>query len=376
MNEFKLGLQIGILGGGQLAQMLALSAHKMGYVPVIASESSKDPATKVVQRWHACNFKDPLQIQDFLQKVDVATFESEFLDAEALALVSQKTGKKLFPDPSIMASIQDRLPQKELYFKYKLATSDYQPVQKASDLDQCFDDWGAFVLKTRRGGYDGYGTFIVSKPKELTALQDRLSTGDLKNLSFIAERKIQFKREVALIAACDQQGEFFCYPLVESHQRNAKCDWVKGPTAHPKLSAMIKKIKFFLQDMNYVGVMGIEMFDTGKDLLINEIAPRVHNSGHYTQLSHNWSQFDLHIKCVAGEPLPEVMSLQKGFAMANLIGEKRERAKIVLPMNENFHWYGKDQLKPGRKMGHINAASTTPARALEKALQQRRKVQL
>jgi 5-(carboxyamino)imidazole ribonucleotide synthase len=167
------------------------------------------------------------------------------------------------------------------------------------------------------------------------------------------------------MVARNTRGQTIRLPFVESYQENARCLWVKGPVKESaKLTTVGRKLEKFLGTIAYSGMMGVELFDTGSELVINELAPRVHNSGHYSLDALSDDQFSLHIKAILGQDLGRPRRLSPGFAMLNLLGETAEPAKWLLPSAIKLHWYGKEENRPGRKMGHINALAATPEKAL------------
>ena len=219
------------------------------------------------------------------------------------------------------------------------------------------------------GGYDGQGTFIIKEK-----LSHRQKLAPLKG-GFIAEKLIPFKRELALLSARNKTGHIIFFPLVESFQENHKCLWIKGPAQHPQLPLLKKQIQAFLNGINYQGLMAFELFDTGGELLINELAPRVHNSGHYSLTALNQDQFTAHLRAIMNLPLKPPRLLKEGglkaFAMLNLLGEGVSSPKLKSLPGIEVTWYKKNQSRKGRKMGHINTLAESPEKALEKLLQVR-----
>lgn len=366
--------RLGILGGGQLARMMALETHRMGIEPWVLSENADDPAAQVTRFWVKGNPQNAADLTSFFQKVDTLTFESEFLNADLLARIQKTENKTIWPEPQLMGTLQDRLSQKNLLIAHHIPTADFIEVhgqaqyQKARDL---FPD--GFVLKKRRGGYDGYGTYIIRSDRQFEEFKSVLDT---EKSGFIAEAWVPFKRELAVILGRDQNGNDFELPLVESKQTHAKCDWVMGPIRHTKAKSLIKKIQKMLLEVNYVGVIGFELFDTGKTLLVNELAPRVHNSGHYSQNALSESQFALHVKAVCGIECTSPVLLNKAFAMANLVGASENPISWKGNFASRLHWYGKKQNRQGRKMGHLNFAANTGKEALSQVLKDRKKFTL
>jgi 5-(carboxyamino)imidazole ribonucleotide synthase len=377
------GIKIGILGGGQLARMLALKAHELGFVPVIFSASTLDPAAQVTpfhikgEITHSkTSTKNLNALKSFLKICDVVTFESEFLNAQLLAELSIESGTAILPKPEKMAELQDRLTQKRLLVKSKLDTAHFTGVDNIDDLYAAFKVIGPkLVLKKRLFGYDGNGTFFVTQKDSAQKLKKIFEKNPI---GFIAEEFIPFKQELALIVGRDLFRNTIFYPLVQSQQIRARCDWIMGPVHHKKEKNLIKNIHNFLEQNNYVGVMGIECFDTGKDLLINEIAPRVHNTGHYTLNATYPDQFTAHIKAVCGQKLspPLLTAASKGFAMVNLLGHSDLAPKWKADIHAALHWYGKKDNRPGRKMGHLNSFHSSPQKALKWALNERKKIKL
>lgn len=371
------GLRLGILGGGQLAQMLALAAYPYGILPCIYATGPRDPAAQVSPHLFQGNLKDSEALEAFLRSCDVVTFESEFLDANLLKQLSEKSKTAIYPEPYLMGLLQDRLSQKQLLEKYQIPTAPYSQVSKWTDILQLKSFGSEVVLKQRRFGYDGYGTFFIKLKGGESSFNEVYKKSQE---GFIAEKKIPFRRELALLMARDHFGQIVDFPLVESKQTNARCDWVMGPIRHPKEKSLRQALKKLLVKENYIGVIAFELFDTGKDLLVNEVAPRVHNSGHYSQNALTLSQFQAHVLAVTGSKLftPEILS---PFAMANLLGTSNVSPTWSHQLGKNneavqLHWYGKQDNRNHRKMGHINTLADTPKAALKMALSARRKVKV
>lgn len=370
MSHFRPKTKIGYLGGGQLAKMLAESAHQMGLEPHVLSLRQDSPAAQNTIHWHQGSLEKQVDLEAFLKNVDVATFESEFLNAEKLSQAQKKVKVDIYPTPQLMGLLQDRQSQKELLDKARIPSAPWQTVNTVDEaLGFIAQNKLPVVFKQRTFGYDGYGTFIIKSKKRLHDFLQK----DFKPNAFIVEKFIPFKKECAVIIARSLDGSFTHLPFVESRQKDARCDWVKGPLKIKASETMLKKLKSFLQKNKYVGVMGVEFFQTSKGLLVNEIAPRVHNTGHYSQLTAGHSQFDLHNICLLGLKLPKEIKIKGGFAMVNLIGGDREVRLKALP---GLYWYGKTENRKGRKMGHINKLATNPDKALEGALKKRKGIQL
>ena len=345
--------------------MLALKAPPLGITPVVFSASHKDPAAQVCPQWIQGRPEETHKLKPFLKKIQALTFESELVPA---LLVQKALPKNLSlhiaPSLKILSQIQDRLHQKELLKTHKLPSPDFVSVSFSNKLPENLktlyhlrNRFGPFVLKARQGGYDGYGTFPLKTEKQIKAFK-------AFNNHYIAEAFIPFKRELAILAVRNKT-ETVLTPLVETHQEHSRCLWVCGPKEHEGFAGLKRKITRFLNALDYQGLMAFELFDKGQSLLVNELAPRVHNSGHYSLNAMSEDQFTLHIKGVFNLPL-RPPTFFKGFAMLNLLSGREEHQWEALK-REHFHWYGKTPRK-GRKMGHVNALGDTPQKALKKLL--------
>ena len=358
----KNSLKIGILGGGQLARMLVLQAHRLGLQVHVLSQNQDDPAAQVTPHWHQGQTDDAKDLTDFCQAMDLVTFESEFIPAEALMSLDKRFSKKIFPQASLLRTLQDRLSQKNLLLEHKIPTSPFVVLNQSANLQEVF---GLFktgvVVKTRLGGYDGKGTFILKTQKDVEKFLGRTN---LKNHQFIAEKLISFRREVALQVVRNLKGKVLFLPLVEIHQTDNRLDWLQGPIQHSKLAGLQKKISIFLKKINYVGVIAFELFDLGTELMVNEIAPRVHNSGHYTLEALNIDQFSLHLIAGLNHDFPDLKFRSRNFVMTNLIGQESLKVQLKGPLTGTLHWYGKTKNLQGRKLGHITYLDSTPRQAL------------
>lgn len=351
---------VGILGGGQLARMLALSAHPLGIPVSVLTAHANDPAALVVGSAQIGSLEDEKDLKKFLTANDAVTFESEFVNIDKVKRCIPKS-LHVWPALDAIEAIQDRLSQKQMLNLNKIPTSPWLPVKDKKDLKEAKEKFpNGFVLKQRRFGYDGYGTYVFKNGKgDETAL--------LKSPhGFIAEEFIDFKREMAISIVRSEKHGTVTLPLVESVQQNSRCYSVAGPAEHPGLKAFEKKAVALMEAIDYVGILAFELFDTKNGLIVNELAPRVHNSAHYSQNALTCSQFEYHLRAGLNWPLPEVALVQRGFAMVNLLGEG---GKIELSRKPegHLHWYGKNENRSGRKLGHINTLAASPAAALKKA---------
>jgi 5-(carboxyamino)imidazole ribonucleotide synthase len=364
-------LQVGILGGGQLARMLALEGYPLGISMNIMTASPQDPAAQVTGLTHLGSLSDPKDLRKFMDGLTALTFESEFVDIPKLKQ-ALPSSVYVFPNLDSINQIQDRLAQKRLLDRFEIPTSPWLNVENGNDLTQASLRFKrGFVLKQRRFGYDGYGTFVIKPSEEPDPLiLQRSQEG------FIAEDFIAFKRELAVSFVRGRDGEFIELPLVETEQKNSRCVTVVGPVKHRGLARIARGIKKMMEALDYVGILAVEMFETKNGLLVNELAPRVHNSAHYSLDGLTCSQFEYHLRAGLGLPLPKVALVKKGFAMVNLLGEGGSEVRLSYKPIGGLHWYGKSENRKGRKLGHINVIDQTPRGALAKALKWRKEFSL
>lgn len=362
-----LAKKLGIIGGGQLARMMAMRAHELGVECWIFSADRKDPAAQVCANWVQGNLKDASSILSFLDQVDYLTFESEFVDGEVLDALKEKKDIKTCPSTWMMKTIQDRLTQKELLKKYQVETALFSAASSVEEVMMFKQKTGACVIKARKDGYDGHGTFVLKSDDQKEELEKFMASYDC---GFIVEKYIPFNRELAVTFVRGQNSHVARLPLVETFQEDNRCLWVKGPIDDSQYQTVFETIENLLHRENYVGAITFEFFEIHHELIVNEIAPRVHNSAHYSQNALTEDQFCLHVRAVIGGPLFQPKTLAKGFAMYNLIGKGNE--VTLKPAPETWlHWYGKSENRPGRKMGHINGLGDSPEDALEKVTKAR-----
>ena len=377
-------IKLGILGGGQLARMMALKSHEMGIKPHIFSSSKKDPAVQVTPYFTQGEPDSKEALIKFFSKVDLVVFENEFFNPTLLQEVSQISCISVHPKPKIMARLQDRLSQKKYLKKYNIPTVDFIkfPVDRKMSTDRQIATLAhrfpkGIVLKKRRQGYDGQGTLIIKNIGNKKQAQNIISAKEfmINNQSFIVEERISFKRELAVILVRNRKKQIVEFPLVETRQEQACCVWVKGPCHQEHKNSLVKKLKNMMDQMDYEGVMAFELFETKKGvLLVNEIAPRVHNSGHYSLDALSEDQFSLHIKAVLNMDIGTPVKRVRGFAMLNLLGDQNQKSRWLPPAGVRLHWYGKTENRPGRKMGHLNSLSDSPNKALKILLDFKRRL--
>ena len=329
--------------------MLLQKAQQLGLTPTHLTPSSLDPACKVSGLGTIGDPKDATALKNFVKNLDVLTFESEFYDAAYLKKELQDFKGYIFPSLDALACLQDRKTQKESFAKNKLTTSPFINTNEQAKIIKFFEAQSALVAKKRWNGYDGYGTFLLRSKSDLENFLQQNSD----NLSdFIFEKLISFDYEVALQASRSRRGHTVFFPLVKTIQKDNKCFLVEGPlTSNPQLQKSIQK---FLNKMDYVGTIGFEFFKTKKGLILNEVAPRVHNTGHHTLDSCSTDQFTMHILCGLQDKLPTPTLKTKSFVMLNLIGKSTNDVEMPDQTTGGaLFWYGK-QNRQGRKLGHIN----------------------
>lgn len=362
--------RLGLLGGGQLARMLALDAYPLGYPVSVLTLNIADPAAQVVPNCVLGALDNEDNLREFLSGVDIVTFESEFVDTVKLAKVIGPS-PYVFPKLKVIELIQDRVTQKKLLDQFEIATSPWIEVETGYGLHLAAKKFSkGFVLKQRRYGYDGYGTFIMKPGKRDESVLQKSKHG------FIAENLVKFKRELAISFVRSKKGQFLALPLVESVQQDARCFSVCGPIAHPGIKKLTKQFEKLMRDLDYVGVLAVELFDVNGELMVNELAPRVHNSAHYSQNALTCSQFEYHWRAGLGLELPPVKRLAPAFAMVNLLGEGGTEIVLARTSGGFLHWYGKTENRAGRKLGHLNTLDKTPEAALKAALNWRKEFKL
>jgi len=346
------GSTIGILGGGQLGRMLAMAAARLGFDVAILDPDPDSPATRVAAKAIVAAYDDPEGLAALAAASDVITFEFENVPSKALQALSA-AGAVVAPDARALAIAQDRLAEKTFLNEAGAPTVGFAAVDSAEDLRTALASLGhPLLLKTRRGGYDGKGQTWANSIREADA-----AWAELGGQSCIAETPADFRRELAVVAARGRSGEIALYPLTESHHEAGILRRARAPAAAPpKVLAEAERIvATILSALDYVGVIGVEMFerDDGR-LLVNEFAPRVHNTGHWTLDGCEVDQFEQHIRAIAGWPLGPTDALAQ-VEMTNLLGDEVEGWLRLAQEPETRVWlYGKGEPRPGRKMGHVN----------------------
>lgn len=358
MTTFPLapGATIGILGGGQLGRMLAMAAARLGFDTAILTPETDSPAARVAAHAIVSPYDDPAGLRALAELAQVITFEFENVPAAAVAEL-ERLGAPVAPGARALAIAQDRLEEKSFLNAAGIATVGFAAVNSEGDLKGAFQRFGApLLLKTRRGGYDGKGQAWAHKLSD-----GRAALAALGGRPAIAETPADFRREVAMIAARGRDGEIALYPLTESHHENGILRRTSAPaTGTPRLFAEAEKIAAtLLNALDYVGVLGLELFerDDGR-LLVNEFAPRVHNTGHWTLDGCEVDQFEQHVRAIVGWPLGPTAATCH-VVMTNLLGDEAAGwARLAREPETRLWLYGKRDAEPGRKMGHVNRLSS------------------
>jgi 5-(carboxyamino)imidazole ribonucleotide synthase len=361
-NQVKLkpGDTIGILGGGQLGRMLAMAAARLGLRCHVFSPDPDSPAFDVVLNATCAEYADVEALELFANDVDVITYEFENVPAAAAMILAAR--RPVLPDRKILETTQDRLAEKDFVKRLGIGTADYADVSSAAALRAAIPRIGLpAVIKTRRFGYDGKGQAIVRDGDDLEQIWE-----DLGTKSAILEAFVPFDCEVSMIAARSADGHVECFDVTENEHRDHILKTSRAPAAISE--ALAKQARTIAEsianELNYVGVLAVEMFvlagDAGPRLLVNEIAPRVHNSGHWTLDGASISQFEQHIRAIAGWPLGKPVR-HGPVTMTNLIGDEIDSYEQWLTVpGATVHLYGKGPARPGRKMGHVTQVGTTP----------------
>ncbi|MEI6684927.1 MAG: 5-(carboxyamino)imidazole ribonucleotide synthase [Planctomycetota bacterium] len=338
---------IGVLGAGQLARMLALAGIPLGFKFLYVDPSHSSPASLLGEQIVA-PFEDATALQKLADSSDLITYEFENIPVSVVRKLAQT--RSVFPPPTALESSQDRLLEKQFFNQHGIDTAPFYPVDDQPSLEQAIAVLKLpLILKTRRFGYDGKGQFLVK------SLEDAITAfNQLGQKGIIAEGFVQFDRELSCIAVRGIDGATFFYPLVENFHHEGILRLSLAPAQvhatdlNLQASAQVGRI---LQALDYVGILAVEFFEKEGKLIANEMAPRVHNSGHWTIEGAETSQFENHIRAVAGLPLGDPKP--RGFsAMINLIGSMPDATKVLQIPGAHLHDYGKEP-RVGRKLGHL-----------------------
>lgn len=346
------GSTLGILGGGQLGRMLGQAASRLGFDVVILDPQPDCPAARVSRAQITAPYDDPDALQALGRLCDVVTFEFENVPAASVETLAE-AGALVAPGPTALAVAQDRVDEKTYLNAVGAPTVAFAAVTTLDDLTNAIDALGLpALLKTRREGYDGKGQVWIRDAADAAAAFDAIGRRPA-----VLEAAAVFQRELSVIAARGRDGAVAVYPLGENVHQNGVLKTTTAPAAvDPATQGRAEQIAAAVLDgLDYIGVMGIELFDMGEgELLVNEVAPRVHNTGHWTQDGCVCDQFEQHIRAVVGWPLGPTEAHAR-IEMTNLLGDEVEQWRaLAAEPNARLHLYGKHDARPGRKMAHVN----------------------
>lgn len=348
-------MRIGILGGGQLARMMIEETSKYGFEYVIYSETGNSPAGKICNKEIVGKFSDLNKLKEFSLLCDVVTLENEFIDKEYIEFV-ESTNVECLPGSDIVGFIQDKYIQKKKLFELNIPVPEFEMVNSIDDIKQfAYKHKYPVILKSRTMGYDGKGNYKIDNENMIDEAYESLG----KRGELMCERFVDFERELAVQVVRSKTGEIKIYPVVESIQKDHICNIVKASKEYDDERVKSIAVKI-VENISYVGVLAVELFQMNDGtLFVNELAPRVHNTGHYTIEGCFTSQFENHIRAVLGLPLGSTDMKYKNAVMMNLIGSRNGKANLegywdlITDEYAYIHFYGKDETRKGRKMGHI-----------------------
>jgi 5-(carboxyamino)imidazole ribonucleotide synthase len=347
---------IGILGGGQLGYMLALAGYPLGLHFRFLDPSPEAPVGRIAQRVTA-DYTDEAALEKFASGLELVTYEFENVPVEAARFLAERI--PVYPPPAALEVAQDRLAEKDLFRKLGIATTEFAPVSNSRELDAAVKTLGLpAVLKTSRMGYDGKGQWILRTSEDVAKAKS-----ELPPVKLILERFVPFTRELSVLGVRSRNGESAIYPLVENHHRSGilRLSLAPAPGLEPPIQRVAENAAHrVLESLKYVGVLAIEFFEHQGELLANEMAPRVHNSGHWTIEGAVTSQFENHLRAVLGLPLGSTAAAGH-CAMLNLIGDLPESSEVLAVPDAHLHLYGKSP-RPSRKLGHVTLRAASPER--------------
>ena len=357
---------VGILGGGQLARMLALSGAPLGLRFLVLDNTSDACAGQFVPMVVG-DYRDEKALAEFASKVDVATFDFENVPSESAQWLAERI--PVFPSPRALSIAQDRLAEKNLFRELGISVAPFADISTRDDLQQAIEKIGTpCILKTRRLGYDGKGQFRIKTADDINAAWDALGT-QADKVGLILEGFVAFQREISVVAVRGRDGEFRAWPLTENWHENGVLSASLAPATDCDglQDTALAYAKRVAESLDYVGVFALELFLKDGELFANEMAPRVHNSGHWTIEGAETSQFENHLRAVLGLPLGSTAAIGVS-CMLNWIGSMPSAAPVLSNAHGHWHDYGKLP-REGRKVGHATLRANTPLE-LADALQQ------
>lgn len=353
------GASIGVIGGGQLAQMLVEAAAKRSVTVAVQTASVQDPAAAGASRLVQADALDPDATRGLVEGCIAVTFENEWIALDALQPL-ERQGVSFRPSLASLAPLVDKIEQRELLDTLSIPGPAWVPLRSIDPGAPCLPKGWTFpvMAKAARGGYDGKGTRVLDS---IDALAHLLRSVD--PAGWLLESWIDYEQELALIVSRDRFGRVRSLPLVETHQSHQVCDWVLAPASVEQLveATAYNMAASLLTKLSYVGVMALEFFYGPAGLMVNEIAPRTHNSGHFSIEACSSSQFDQQLCITADLPVPDPELICPGALMVNLLGLQAEQAapleerlqRLQQLSGAHLHWYGKNDESPGRKLGHV-----------------------
>src|SRR3989344_2734017 len=372
-------IRIGIVGGGQLGRMLTQSAKKLGFYVTVIDPTPLSPAGQVADKQIIGGYKDEKTTRLLSKDSDVITIDAEFVNDKVLEEI-ERSGKPVHPNPKTISIIKDKLKQKIFLQKNKIPTAKFIPIKNRQEIIRALKKFGyPLLLKARFDAYDGKGNFVIKNKKEID-----LGLEKLKGRNLYIEKYVNFTKELAVMVAKDINGKIKVYPTVQTFHKDNICDMVVAPAPVSKklfinAQSIAKKI---VKNLEGAGVFGVELFLTKNDkIIVNEIAPRVHNSGHYTIEASVTSQFEQHIRAITGLPLGDTSLICKAAVMKNILGEikngngfpKGIEKALAIP-GVSLHIYGKKESRIQRKMGHITVIGNNIEECLKKANRARKAI--
>ncbi len=378
-----LSKKIGIIGGGQLGKMMILDAKRLGFYCITLDPSNDCPSHSISDEHIQAAFDDREAIRQLAERSDVVTYEFEHIDAEFLNILEDE-GYTIYPSPKSLLLIQDKLLQKNTLKEANIPVPDYVQVENIIELENAVKKFdGAAMLKARRGGYDGKGNALISSMDAVHEAYEQLGSGEIP---LMVERLVPFEKEVSVLACRGIQGEMSIYPVGENHHKNSILDETIVPAriSQEAYNEALKIAEKVMDVFHGVGMFCIELFVTKEqEVLVNEVAPRPHNSGHYTIEGCVTSQFEQHVRAITGLPFGS-SHLRLPSVMKNLLGEDEYFGKtLVEGIGEAYqdadvkvHMYGKTMTTPFRKMGHLTVCASDVDEALSKARQAYDKIKI
>ena len=367
------GATIGMVGGGQLGRMFALEARRMGYRLIVLDPGTDTPAAQFCDNHIRAPFEDLDACLELARRSDVVTLEWENADVATLRAMGEHV--RIHPSPDVLEVAQHRVREKDAARRLGVRTAEYRAVRSREELDDAIREIGTpSILKTSRMGYDGKGQATLRDPSDANAAWNALSAG---SDDFILEAKVPFRMEVSVVCARSASGEMAAFPVAENEHRGGILHLSVVPArVDAGIAAEAERVaRTLTEGLGVVGLLAVEMFvDADGGILVNEIAPRPHNSGHYTWEACPVSQFEQQLRAVCGLPLGDA-SLLRPAAMVNLMGEDAGTgvgvpgvADALAVPGTALHLYGKAQARPGRKMGHLTALGDSADEAARRAL--------